>query len=546
MILSCKGLYRCLLVLAGIVVLLSIADLLYLMSQMVMQWQLMEPAENENLVLTWALTKGFSNTPGGLLAHGILPIYPDLYHRTSALLPLPPQVGGRVVTIIMYVGALVCIAMYAKKKTDSWLLAGLFSILMFGHPTHGVYFLMQRVDAFFICMGTLSLILIWWDFELDKDLLQSISALRTWRCIASGFLLGCALLSKQTALLFVLIHCVPFVVSWITYRRIQGLKQLSIIALLSGTTIALYWLLVNRSILDDSLLGIHIFGSHPWVLGTLHTAIQKYEAYVFFDDGYFYYVTAFFMALLLTLRVSNLKHALVGLACCILVVTITLRTWLNDAAFFNNFIFISLFGVLLTLYFWPKDNLIKKTIIIIRLLVCAVFSYVGIKTDDLRALLDFQPTKLFTHIDDFSRRGSYRYVFAKELENSSGEDSILTYIHEHPGPYISTRLDNYLIDAGRDVEFEGSVLGAFVYDHNDITLYTKNAEVVAGVENLRAQLHEKIRDQYFEGVLIGLPIKEFLKEFPEFLTNYTLHDSRKIVQGNSVFKALLYVKKNAT
>ena len=107
---------RALIFFITIIVVCTIADLSYLMLKMLTQWQLMEPAENENLVLTWALGKNYDNSTGGLLGHGILPIYPDLYHRLSAILPLSAQMSGRLVTIFAYAGTMVCVAFYAKRR----------------------------------------------------------------------------------------------------------------------------------------------------------------------------------------------------------------------------------------------------------------------------------------------------------------------------------------------------------------------------------------------------------------------------------------------
>jgi hypothetical protein len=508
-------------------------DLFVYAGQLLSSWQLLEPAENENLVLTWAIKNGHDKSIDTLLSHGILPIYPDFYHRLSAFLPLEPQTSGRLLSLFAYFSTCMGVYFLAKKRTRSWVLSFLFVIILFGTKNHAVYFLMQRPDSLYVSLGFLSLIFTWWNLNAEVKLADWVENLELWRCLLSGLLLGLAVLSKQTALIFAVVQLIPFIIYIKIYKRLNFLKPVLIIGTVSALTIIFYFAVINNVVFYEYQIGYDLFGKSD--LYQLYRSFSNYY-YPLTHNGYYFYFLAFIIAIFNYKSREYYPHHLLALASLGAVSIVTIKMWGNTAAVSNNFIFISLFGVLFSLYFWPKDNSnLRKFLVILPLFI---FSISASQYQYMNPQL-----KIFSKELKSIFKGT---LYLSELTNSfkanSVKDPILDYVLKNPGNYITTRLDNYLIYSNRGIELEGSVLGQFVYMDFTPSLI-QNEDIRARVRRISNEVREKINSQYYDGIILGIQPEAFKKNFPELSNNYTESIKVPIRQGVFEFDAVLYLRK---
>jgi len=510
---------------------LWLIDLFIYAGQLLSSWQLLEPAENENLVLTWAIKNGHDKSIDTLLSYGILPIYPDFYHRLSAFLPLEPQTSGRFLSLFAYFSTCMGVYFLAKKRTRSWVISCLFVIILFGTKNHALYFLMQRPDSLYVSLGFLSLIFSWWNLNAEVKLADWVENLELWRCLLSGLLLGLAILSKQTALIFAVVQLIPFIIYLKIYKRLNFLKPALVIGSVSALMIFFYFAAINSAVFYEYQIGYDLFGkSDP---NELYRSISNYY-FPLTHNGYYFYLLAFIIAILNYKSREYYPHHLLAFAVLGSASIVTIKMWGNTAAYSNNFIFISLFGVLFSLYFWPRDNLnLKKCLVILPLLAFSISGSQYINPQ----------LKIFSmELKSMFNGRSYLSGLTNPFEANLVKDPILDYVLINPGNYITTRLDNYLIYSNRGIELEGSVLGMFVYMDFPLTLI-QNEDIRARVNRISNEVRSKINSQYYDGIILGIQSEAFKKNFPELNGNYIESIKVPIKQGVFEFDAVLYLRK---
>lgn len=526
-----KKLYYLSLSIVTLLTVIWIFDLLIYAIQSTADWQLLEPAENENLVLTWAIKYGYDKSIQDLLSHGILPIYPDFYHRVSALLPLDAQSSGRFLSLIAYFSACLGIYFFAKKRTRSWIISCLFVIVLFGSKNHAIYFLIQRPDSLYISLGIFSLLIAWWNLNAEIKLANWIKNLELWRCFLSGLLLGLAMLSKQTAVIFAIVELVPFIIYLIIYKKLDFFKPVLIISSVSALTVFIYFKTINSIVFYEYNLGLDIFGRTD-----LHTIFASISNYYFpiIHNGYLFYFLAPAFAILNYPSRECHEHQLLALGVFGAMSIATIKMWANSAAHSNNFILISIFGVLFTLYFWPKDKSnLKNFLVSMPLIIFAVTTpkyyspQLEIFAKEMKSVL---------------RGKSYLSELANPLKVSLAKDPIFDYVLKNPGHYITTRLDNYLIYSNSSIEIEGSVSGMFVYMDFPMTLID-NEDIRHRISSISNEVRSKIKMQYYDGILLGIQTDAFKKKFPELIDKYVESMRVPIKQGTFEFDAVLYLRR---
>lgn len=505
----------------------NLFEYVFLIPKLLTSWQYIEPAENENLALSWAISHGLAGSLDQLAAAGIVPVYPDFYHRLSAIFGPDALLPGRLISVASYFATALISFLFVKRRTGLWPLAILVSLIVFGHPAHSLYFLMNRVDTLYVFLGFSALVVFYWDLDVGKDLGVSLSEISIKRYCLAGVLLGFAVMVKQTAIVFAVVIFCSFVIDLLASESLKNLNRFLVTLISLAVTIGAYSAFISDIGISGFVLGLDLFGEAPWNIPEAYKRVVVHYGYVLF-------LLVIMMAVYGSRKGAISQISLLYSFVLILVV-FTLKLWTNHAAFSNNFILIPLLSVLIIASSWGALNKVTKSLCAVTLLAFAIWSNAGEYTPDVG---------IKGELVQLIKAGSYRYQYAKKTADANKIGYIANYIKDNDGSYLTNRLDNYLVLNGREVSHEDSVLAGLMYDPASIDAHVKNQSLAQEIKRHRERVRENIVKSNYKGILLGISAPLFLSAFPEIKEYYAPVAEEKIRQGVFDFNIRLYVPKS--
>lgn len=497
-------------------VLKYVFDMFFYIKNIFSYWQYVEPAENENLVLSLF----FNNFPHSgitdLIKNGIFPIYPDFYHRISTILPFEMYVNGRMVSVFASLGIFVLLASWFYKKHKSILVGVFFSICALGYTGHALYFFMQRVDALYIFLGAASLLLIWWPLRVNKSISQSLSNVPIINFIISGVIAALCVLTKQVGVIFVVVQVVPLITIFFYKSALFAkLCKLYFFYFISMAAAFLFYaFFVNREIAEYFYYGLKLYGgeySDSSFFKHFNDAVKYYWFLLLIPINHIVYKK--------TLTKEWVYFILLLFTC---VFFASFKMWGNLAAYANNFIFVSVFSVVVIIWIWDLFSKKEKLV----LLTMTLFSMTIFNG--------------YLYVPFFANSQSIVSTWAARLEEPDPKlYPIYKFLNTHRGNYLTTRLDNFLINSKNQVSYEASVMMPLLSDLSQISSVKRLNELV----EFRKETLSNILNKNYTGVLVGIQKNAFIKEYPQLLQYYQPYLKNNMCNGEHCFEAILYVPK---
>ncbi|MBV5336688.1 MAG: hypothetical protein J0653_01380, partial [Deltaproteobacteria bacterium] len=101
-------------------------------------------------------------------------------------------------------------------------------------------------------------------------------------------------------------------------------------------------------------------------------------------------------------------------------------------------------------------------------------------------------------------------------------------------------LDNYLVQNGIEVGYEGSVVTNLLHARKIIKV-----PLDAELARVEARVKVNLREAKYQGVLVGIQRDMFLAIFPELRENYELAFTQTVKTGQFTYPLDFYVPKQA-
>jgi hypothetical protein len=469
-----------------------------------------EPAENEALVL--AQSKAFASGSQELEAfvkEGVLPIYPDLLHKVS-LWGDGNKLGNlRKVSVISFWVTSMVLFIYAIKFTGSVTISGLLTLLFYGVAQHSLYFTMARPDGFYVAFGALCLVCLgtWFHIKPTNNFISLTTIAIT------GVLSGLALLSKQSGLFFVVVVTFCLLSDLVYWGKRTNLFSIIFFAVSLFATLFSYFAISPISFVFF-LNGLTLYASDFSLPHVYKQLIDVFTCYWWLV----LVTTLLFVDLIFSKR---FKEFYFWISIWVLVAIMSVKLFSNNAAHFNNYIYITASFFFMATWLWRGFNFqnISSAILLLGFISSFYTFEVGPERTGLAAI-----------------HGSYK---SRMLSNMPIEESpIFNYLRENDGQYLSGRADFMLYFSDREVIYEASVLDAYYYQGRQ----AGSRDISNMLAEKRAEINQKIKAQSFDGIILGIN-NETINNFPLINERYMKAEEQAIESGDWPHKIELWVPK---
>jgi hypothetical protein len=461
--------------------------------------QYFEPAENENLVLTYFLSINNKITFFELIKNGIFPPYPDFLHRTISLISGNFLFYGRLVSIISFFLIISTISLYSLYLNRSLTLFLLITLLLFGNEDHILYFLIFRPDSLFILLGLLSASLSLFS-KKQKD--KNTSKLLIFICGIFCFL---SCITKQSGIIFVALN---LIIIFFENEVIKNFKKILLNIIIFLISINLSYFFYKNYINNN--IDLYFFSGYK-LYSEINVDHFKGSLILFYQKGYAF---TFFSAIYLVFfnsKSQDTKYFILKFI-LIFISLFTLRLFFNQGAINNNYMLINITSLIIIIFLFNELNKKKKLILLIFLLFNFFFYY--------------SYKKKFFNINNFNI-----------IENDITQSELYKLINNKK-KILTDRLDNYLIFSNKNIFYESSVLTPIFTETTPAVKLNKNLQ--QHLVNLQLNIKRNLINREFEFIFLGISKNGFVKIFPEINDYYKIIKIEKIKQGNFEFTVELY------
>ena len=486
---------------------LSVFSLVFIVGWLISSYQMslietqyfVEPAENEALVLSQSIsfTSG-SQEIGTYISEGVLPIYPDLFHKFS-LLADNKLASLRSISVFSFWVTSVGLFFYACLITRSTVIAALLALLFYGTASHSLYFMMARPDGLYIGLGSLSLVIYGAlvHFQPKKEYLTFLGM------AAVGLLSGLSLLSKQSGLFFFVIVIFTLLSGiWFKRNRLNSLNSLGYFLGSYFITVALYFYYSPVS-LEFFLNGLTLYASD---FSLSHVYNQLVDLFVY----YWWLILGSLLFLVDLLRKKRFDETLFWLGIWSITLAVSIKLFSNNAAHFNNYIFFTVTFFFMVTSLWTEFRFKRS---------CHIILFLGA----LVSFFSFTPGANQSKFQSVHESYKSRIILNGSLENSA----IFNYLKSTSGAYLTGRTDFMLYFSDKNISYEGSVFDAYYNQGRK----SENSTVTKLLAKKRIDINDKIETQFFSGIILGIN-DETIKNFPIIKEKYMQLETQNIESGD--------------
>lgn len=382
--------------------------------------ELLELAENENLVLINSLRNLQFSSLSEMINFGQFPIYPDLFHHIASYIPVNSLISGRLVSILAQVGISVSVVFFGYIWTRKFWISVLLPTIFWGAKSHGVFFDLCRVDGLLLFFGTLSVLLA---FDLNR------SAKSSSNIVLSGTLAALAICTKQSGLFYLAVHLFYLFFSIFILKKWdkRQARRLVVLDITVISTILVIALSLSPMGGEGFLFGLRLYAND---IDFKHVFTH---AKIFLEHLQ-YPILLCSAVVVLILNYSKQKMEVLGfLVLILLTLSFSIRLWGNIGAVYNNFILLSSIPILIMAAFYSKASYPSKMMILFSFLASSIVGQIVTKHPPVCSILA-----------------------KNELVGQGVRNSTLNY---SPSDRILTdRVDHWLLDKKIQIRFEGSVL----------------------------------------------------------------------------------------
>ena len=470
------------------------------------KWYL-EPAENENLVLSNFISQNSGTDIFSLISNGIVPIYPDLFHQISSNFKFDQLASLRLVSITFFILSQLFIIYFSKKIGNPLYLSITFAVLFFGNIKQTIYFLFARADSAFIFFGTTAIFILLMTYYLKQKFFYDK---KYFLLVISGLFLGASILSKQTGIYFLIYSL--FIIFYLNKKPTSIFDNL-ILILVFLLFLIFYYFKVNKYSLIYFLIGIKQYSfdfSFNMLLIHLNEILRKYFIYILLT--FFSFISIY----------ENKHKFYFWIWSFIIAILFSLKLFGNEGAFFNNFILLSSITSIFLIFNY-RDNIKKFNHTILNILI-VIGLLKSVYPDPENT---FQKTYITSFIDNQKSN--------KKISNNN----IFKFVRNNDGRYITGRIDNLLYYNNIPIEYESSVLSVILSKSS----FNNNNKIDNSIIELKKKIEDNIKNQKYMGIIDGvdnnliLIFKSLINEFyrPKLVDT--------IFSGVHNHKITLYVKK---
>ena len=423
-------------------------------------------AENENLVLINFFQNNIDFSLVNLIKNGIIPIYPDFYHKVISLFSGNILFNARLFNIIISLLLTLSVILYSYFKNKNFYIIFCIPIILFDHHTNSNYLLINRVDTLSLFLGAISLILNFLYFD-EKNNFKRICILTLFTSFSCF-----AFFTKQPSVIFILISLI-FILFKNNYGRY---KDILIFFLILGINFYIYLYFINNDIIEYLLTGYYLY--------------NEKSLFHFFKNIILIFLNGYFILFLILFLSENKKlyRDTKIILIVLLTILISVGLFFNQGAIHNNFFLLNLIFLLLIIY--KKiyfTNFIKFLFLILTLI------YVGSPT-----FFNFQKNV-------YSKKINYSNFFPEKMSNK--QMKILTNRHDY---FLYKNKQEIYLDGSS--YFQINVLQK-IKDSKFISEKTKQETI-----NLDKNLKKYINNMFFDYIIDEN--SNILKKYPQIKSNY--------------------------
>jgi len=456
-----------------------------------------EPAENESLVILQSEAfKSNSTNINDYFEEGIIPIYPNLFYKISNYLFEDSLLSLRFLNVMLYWIVILSSFLIAYFKTKQIFFSSSLALLIYGISEHSVYFYMARPDGTFIGFGILSLLLF--NLRINNIYIKLFGV---------GLLSSFSVLSKQSGLFFVILILLSLFIDIVFNLKNTNKIKNFFAYFLSVLVILVISFYLNPVSYESFKIGLNLYGSD---FSISHVYLQSVDLFI----HYWWLILFVFFILFELYKISNIKVFMTYLSFWVFTILISVKLFSNNAAHFNNYIFITIL-----FYFTALNNYkylsFKKPYYI--LLTCGIiFSFINF--DNFSILIPLEE-----RIGRIEKNGQLR------------NNNIFKYINENEGEYLTSRADNLLYFNKKKITYEASVFDNVIMMNNNILLNET-------LKNKVDDVNYKLLNNYYTGIITGI---NGLMEvnFPLLKKNYKVLYTENIESGDWPHNIKLWIKK---
>lgn len=458
-----------------------------------------EPAENEALVLSQSISfNSGSQNINEYISEGVLPIYPDLFHKLS-LAGDNKLVWLRSISVLSFWVTSVALFFYSYLISKSSIIAALLTLLFYGTASHSLYFMMARPDGLYIGLGSLSIIVL--GMLLNSQ--PKKKYLTFFGMATVGLLSGLSILSKQSGLFFFVIVLFTLLSRiWFEKNRSNSLKGLGCFLGAYFITLLLYFYYSPISF-EFFLNGMTLYAND---FSLSHVYNQAVDLFLYY--WWLILCTLIFLADLIHKKRFN--ETIFWLGVWSITLAVSIKLFSNNAAHYNNYILFTIAFFFMTTSLWRSFRFKRS---------CYTILFLGSLTSFFSFNLDLDELK----VESIHENYKSRIARNGPLENSS----IFNYVKSNNGPYLTGRTDFMLYFSGEKISYEGSVFDAYFNQARQST----NESIIKSLEKKRSDINEKIETQFFSGIILGIN-DETIRNFPIIKEKYIQLETQNIESGD--------------
>lgn len=423
-------------------------------------------AENENLLLINFYQHNLDHSLENLIKNGIIPIYPDFYHRIISLFPGDILLNSRQFNLAIYLLLIILVTLFSYYKNKSSFLLVCIPIILFDHHTNTNYLIINRVDALMIFFGGISLILNFLYYE-ELNKFKRILIL-----IIFTFFSFSAFLTKQPAVLFIIISATSIIFK----NNSEKFKDLIIFFLLIAIYFYLYFYFINRDIIEYFLIGYYLYNEKSLIHFFRNVIL-------FFSNGTF----ILFLILYFSEKKKLFKNKEI-ISVVLFTILITFGLFFNQGAIHNNFFLFNLVFLIIIIY--------KK------IYFTNFFKFLLLA---LTSVYIFSPTFFNFQKKVYLEKINYSNYFPKNMIDK--QSKILTNRHDY-----------FLYKNKKNVFLDGS--SYFQIDVVDKLINSKfiNKNTIFEIIELDKSLKKNVNNGFFDYIVDYN--SNILIKFPEIKNNY--------------------------